>query len=114
MKMDYQKSRELALANGYQEIPDSNAYKNAYFIKNDKKWIHDIDRLKTHLRVDSDAELESLSYDVSAYYKRENYTNEMADDEMKSLYLDIQVEAGEPVYLSDGLYLFPDGSMKEL
>ena len=112
--MDYQKSRELAIANGYQEIPDSSAYMGAYFLKNDKKWIHNIDGLKNHLGVVSSGELESLGYDVDAYFQREDYTNKMADDEMKSLYLDIHVEEGEPIYLSDGMYLFPDGSMKEL
>lgn len=36
MKMNYRKSVELALALGYEEVEDSNAYKGSYFIKNDK------------------------------------------------------------------------------
>ena len=114
MKMDYEKSKELAIANGYQEIPDSSAYMGAYFLKDDKKWIHNIDALKHHLGGVSRGELESLGYDVDAYSKREYYTNEMADNEMRGLYQEISVEEGKPVYLSDGMYLFPDGSIEEL
>lgn len=112
--MDYQKSIELARALGYQEISDTNAFKGVLFVKDGLKWIHNIDGLKNHLGVTSSQELALLDYDVDAYFKRENYTNEMADDEMKGLYLNLQVEEGEPVYMSDGMYLFPDGSLKEL
>lgn len=43
MKMSYEKSVELALAKGFEEIQDENAYKGAYFVRNGLTWIHNID-----------------------------------------------------------------------
>lgn len=54
MKMDYEKSVELAKSLGYKEVIDSYAYRGVYYIRNDKIWIHDIEALKTKLRVKSD------------------------------------------------------------
>ncbi|MBV5322072.1 MAG: hypothetical protein JZU62_10300 [Sulfuricurvum sp.] len=60
MKMNYAKSVELALALGYQEILDENAYQGKYYIKDRKKWIHSIEALKAKLGVISNDELIAL------------------------------------------------------
>lgn len=112
--MNYQKSVEFAIALGYEGIPDKSAYKGIYYSKNGMIWIHDIEALKVSLGGVSSEELESLSYDVDAYNKYKNHTNEMADNEMKSLYSDLSPGEGEPAYLMDGMYLFPDGSIREM
>jgi hypothetical protein len=112
--MNYQKSVDLAVALGYEEIPDESAYKGIYYSKNGMIWIHDIEALKASLGSISSEELESLSYDVDAYDKYKNHTNEMADDEIGSLYSDLSPGEGEPAYLMDGMYLFPDGSIREI
>ncbi|MNC66142.1 hypothetical protein D3C75_1165110 [compost metagenome] len=112
--MNYQKSVELAKALGYEGIPDESAYKGIYYSKNGRIWIHDIEALKASLGSISSKELESLGYDVDAYNKYKNHTNEMADDEIKSLYSELSPGEDEPAYLMDGMYLFPDGSIREI
>ena len=114
MKIDYQKSVELAIALGYEGIHDESAYKGIYYSKNGMIWIHDIGALKASLGATSNEELRNLNYDVDAYNKYKNHTNDMADDEMKSLYADLSTVEGEPTYLMDGMYLFPDGSTREI
>ncbi|HDR1284620.1 hypothetical protein ACFGWO_08925 [Pasteurella multocida] len=59
----YNESEYLVIRLGYKEVADSNPYSGRYFIKNGKKWIHNID----------DEELEasypkSFGYDVVSYY----------------------------------------------
>ena len=66
---DFNRSELLAIKNGFEVVFDENAYNGRYFIKDGKKWIHNIDALKRQLRIDSDAELSEYDYDVSAYYK---------------------------------------------
>ena len=114
MKMDYQKSVELAMALGYEGIPDESAYKGIYYCKNGMIWIHDIEALKASLGSISSEELLSLSYDVDAYHKYKNHTNKMADEEVKDLYSELSSGDGEPAYLMDSMYLFPDGSIREI
>lgn len=45
---------------------------------------------------------------------RKGYSKATGRDEMQEIYDGLYVDEGEPVYMSDGMYLFPDGSMKEL
>ena len=66
---DFNRSEQLAVKNGFEVVYDKDAYNGWYFIKDGKKWIHNIDALKRQLRIDSDAELSEYDYDVSAYYK---------------------------------------------
>ncbi len=113
MKMDYSKNIELALSLGFEEVLDESAYKGKYYVKNNIIWIHYISALKRKLGVNSDQELKNLNYDVDSYYKYLNHSNEMVDNEMASLYDAITHEDGEPTYLSDGVWLYPDGSMSE-
>lgn len=42
------------------------------------------------------------------------YSKSSGRDQMQEIYSGMCVEEGEPVYMSDGMYLFPDGSMREL
>ncbi|EHD7022984.1 hypothetical protein VWQ25_002381 [Salmonella enterica] len=56
--------------------------------------------------------LRKQNYDVDTYYRIENQQEEIADDEMQSLYHNLAVEEGEPVYLEGGMYLYPDGSIR--
>lgn len=116
MKMDYAKNVELAIALGFEEIIDPKAYKGKYYIKDEKIWIHDIEALKLKMRVNFDSDLEP-QYDVESYYKYLHHTNEMVNNainEMKHLYNALSEDDEEPVYLCDGVYLFPDGSLGEL
>ncbi len=62
--MNYQTSVELALHLGYEEIDEPQAFKGRYFIKNGKKWIHDIEALMSHLGISQLSELEYLGYDL--------------------------------------------------
>lgn len=107
--MDYAKNIQLALTLGFKEVIDPIAYNGKYYIKDEKIWIHDIEALKSKLRISSDSEL-LPKYDVDSYYKYVDYTNKMVDD----LYYALSEGDGEPVYLCSGLYLFPDGSLDEL
>lgn len=112
--MDYEKSVELALAKGYQAVPDPNAYRGVFYVRNGLIWIHEIDALKYSLGVSSTEELRDHSYDVDSYYKYKDYSNDMADAELESLYAELSPGEGQPAYLMDGMYLFPDGSIGEL
>jgi hypothetical protein len=112
-KMDYQTSVELALSLGYEEVIDDNAFKGCYFIKNGKKWIHDIEALMRHLKIDQYADLEKPGYDLDNYHSYKDHTNEMARQEMQSIYRGITHCDGEATYLSDGMWLLPDGTLEE-
>lgn len=113
MKMNYRKSVELALLLGYKEVLDETAYREKYFIKDRKIWIHDKKALKLKLQVTSDIELNNLGYDVDNYNKYKKYTNEMADQEMRNLYTSITHSEGKATYLHDGMWLLSDGTMEE-
>lgn len=111
--MDYKTSVELALHLGYEEIQDSQAFKGQYFIKDGKKWIHDIEALMRHLGISQFYELEQLGYDLNNYHSYKDFSSEMARQEMQSIYDDITQCDGEETYLSDGMWLLPDGTLKE-
>lgn len=106
-------SQACALRMGYEEFPDENAYGGAYYIKDGLKWIFTIVGLKKHLGLYNDDELRNEKYDVDMYYRIESEPElESEDDDMKSLYHDIAINDGEPVYLEGGMYLYPDGSIR--
>ncbi len=50
-------------------VLDENAYNGRYFIKDGKKWIHNISALKSQLRIYDDYGVEKMGYDVAAYYQ---------------------------------------------
>ncbi len=66
---DFNRSELLAIKNGFEVVYDKDAYNGRYFIKDGKKWIHNIEALKRQLRVNSDSELSEYDYDVVAYYE---------------------------------------------
>lgn len=66
---DFNRSEQLAVKNGFEVVYDKDAYNGRYFIKDGKKWIHNIEALKRQLRVNSDSELSEYDYDVVAYYE---------------------------------------------
>lgn len=111
--MDYKTSVELALHLGYEEVSDPHAFKGCYFIKDGKKWIHDIEALMGHLGVIQFSDLEKLGYGLNNYHSYKNHSNEMARQEMQSIYEDITHCDGEATYLSDGMWLLPDGTLEE-
>lgn len=65
---DFNRSELLAIKNGFEVVFDEDAYNGRYFIKDGKKWIHNIDALKRQLGTSSDSEVEEKGYDVEAYY----------------------------------------------
>lgn len=76
----YTPSEIEALVAGYVEKYDERAYNKRYFIKNNKKWIHNLEALRNKLNNDygryiDDEELsakypEGFGYDVENYYAR--------------------------------------------
>jgi hypothetical protein len=100
------KSVELALSLGYKKVTDNKAFKGCYLIKSNKKWIHDIDALMQYLNI-------KLYEDLENYHHYKDYINEMAKQEMQQIYTNITHEDGQPTYMCDGVWLYPDGTMKE-
>ena len=47
------RSEQLAVKNGFEVVYDKDAYNGRYFIKDGKKWIHNIDALKRQLGTSS-------------------------------------------------------------
>lgn len=78
----YTPSEIEALAAGYVEKYDERAYNRRCFIKNGKKWIHNLGALRNKLKNEygryiDDEELsakypEGFGYDVENYYSRHN------------------------------------------
>ena len=65
---DFNRSELLAIKNGFDVVFDEDAYNGRYFIKDGKKWIHNIDALKRQINVSCDDALEDKGYNVEAYY----------------------------------------------
>lgn len=66
--INYNRSEKLALKNGFEVVFDGEAYNGRYFMKDGKKWIHNISALKSILGISRDSMLEEYGYDVRAYY----------------------------------------------
>lgn len=74
----YTQSEINAIVVGFIEVKDECAYNGRYFIKNGKKWIHNLEALRKKLnseygRYIDDEELssaapEGFGYDVETYY----------------------------------------------
>lgn len=64
----YNYSEQLAYDSGFRAVKDVSAYNGRYFIKNGKKWIHNIKALKYQLSISSESVLKDMGYDVHAYY----------------------------------------------
>ncbi|VEI57497.1 Uncharacterised protein [Pasteurella multocida] len=101
-KNEYTESECLALSLGYVEVASINAYRGRYFIKNGKKWIHNIEALRKKLNAEygryiDDEELEApapegFGYDVIAYYIYNAQKNSLLrTNEFKSLMQKIHI-----------------------
>ena len=74
----YTQSEINAMAAGFAEVQDERAYNGRYFVKNGKKWIHNLEALRKKLNAEyghyiCDEELSSLApegfgYDIETYY----------------------------------------------
>lgn len=65
----YNRSEQLAYDSGFKAYYDESSYNGRCFMKDGKKWIHNIDSLKYQLGTNSDYRIKKLNYDVDAYYK---------------------------------------------
>ena len=66
--LNLNRSEKLALKYSFEMVIDEEAYNGRYFIKDGKKWIHNIDALKRQLGTKSDDVLVNNGYDVKSYY----------------------------------------------
>ncbi len=67
-KIGFNISERKALASGFQEVSDSNAYNGRYFVKDGLMWIHNISALKKRLHIVDNEELFNRGYDIEAYF----------------------------------------------
>ena len=65
--MTREESIALAKENGFQEIHVERAHNGIIYIKNGKRWIHDIRKLQKSLNSNEDG-LARLGYDTDTYY----------------------------------------------
>lgn len=64
-----------------------------------------------HLEISQFSDLEDLGYALDNYHSYKDFSNEVARQEMQSIYQDITHEDGEATYLSDSMWLHPDGTL---
>ena len=79
--MDYQKSVDLAIGLGFEEVCDEKAYKGKCYIQDGLIWIHDIEALKTRLSIEKNEDLKHLNYNTGSYYYYVGYRNGEVDRE---------------------------------
>lgn len=113
MEKTTRRSVKLAKSLGYEERPLSTAHKGIAYVKNGKKWIHDIYTLKSSLGGVGDDYLERNGYDVDAYFRYNKELNSTFDSQLMSLYAELSAGDGEPVHLCEGVYLTSEGKMLE-
>lgn len=111
----YEESCRKAIAVGYKPIENDIAYGDIFFVKDDKKWIHHIEKLKFRLGMETDEELEELGYNCEDYYRYKDLSyqetlNCLAQKEMLEIFGDLPFVNGM-VYLSDGFYMTEDGDL---
>lgn len=68
-QLNFNRSEQLALKNGFEVVLDEKAYNGRYFVREGKIWIHNISALKKQLRIYNNKELELHGYDVKAYFE---------------------------------------------
>lgn len=67
--VNYNKSELKAIASGFEEKADAEAYNGRYFVKDGLLWIHNISALKRKLHIIDNQELFRMGYDIEAYFK---------------------------------------------
>jgi len=114
-------SKQRAVENGYEPFEGPEAYDGEVFVKEDRKWIHSIGRLKHKLGVVTDDELEALGYSISDYYRYNSDEREFsrkvvmeaisANDELLEIFGDPSDYQGSLMYLSGGKYMDEEGNI---
>lgn len=113
---DYTESCEKAFILGYKPVPDPNAYMGVSYQRDDVKFIHFKDRLKTRLDVETDEELEALGYNVDEYNEYDGLSNadlltELSRKELREIFGDGVANEMGLIYLADGVYMTEDGEL---
>jgi flagellar biosynthesis/type III secretory pathway protein FliH len=65
----YNSSEQRAHDCGFKAVYEEGAYNGRYFVKDGKKWIHNLKALKSTMNVSSEYQLKQMGYDVDAYRK---------------------------------------------
>ena len=114
-------SKQRAIENGYEPFEDPEAYGGEVFVKDDRKWIHSIGRLKHKLGVVTEGELEALGYSVADYNRFNSDEKEFslkvvmdsisANEELLEIFGDPSEYPGGLMYLSDGMYMDDEGNI---
>lgn len=97
----YTQSEIEALIAGYVEVADDRAYNGRCFVKNGKKWIHNLNALRKKLNAEygryiDDEELasgypEGFGYDVENYYSRFQHYSFANSNEFTNLMQQVKV-----------------------
>ena len=64
----YTESEMKAIAAGFVEVRDERTYNGRYFMKNGKKWIHNLEALRKKLNAEYGRYIEGFGYDTETYY----------------------------------------------
>lgn len=112
----YRESCEKAILLDYQAIKDPNAYLGISFVKDDKKWIHDIEALAVSLGVSTEESLEKLGYNCKDYWTYRNLSvSQIVDmiyrEEMLEIFGGGVFDEFGMTYISDGVYMTEDGDL---
>jgi len=108
----YNTSEKEAIAKGFEEVEDNEAYNGRYFIKDGLIWIHNIQALKSKLGIYDEDELRYMNYDVDTYYDQ-NSSISIPSNKLR-LYDDKDGDGNcafdfeNMVYLGDGVYIHED------
>ncbi len=111
-------SKQRAVENGYEPFEDPEAYGGEVFVKDDRKWIHSIGRLKSKLGVMTDDELEGLGYSVADYHRYNSDEKEFSRNivmnsvnaELLEIFGDCAPDEHGAIYLGDGIYMDDEGN----
>lgn len=113
MSFDFELSRKKALAADYKEIQDPQGFNGVYFIDNKgKKWIHDATKLARKMNIDDLEELEKSEYNLRDYLKYKNIDEKGVKKQVcRDELIEIFGHSEEIMYISDGMWLTPEGDM---
>lgn len=119
--MNYEESCQKALTLDYQAIEDLKAYLGVVFVKDNLKWVHNIEALRRELGVTTDELLTELGYNVSDYYEYKNVPLDevlvvACKNELKEIFYqlggaDVFIDGCSATYLCDGVYITEDGEL---
>ena len=113
MSLDFELSRKKALAADYKEVPDPKGFNGVYFIDSrGKKWIHHAEKLARKMNVVNLEELEKADYNLNDFFKYKDLDeNGVIKQVCRDELIDIFGHNEEMTYLSDGMWLTPEGDI---